>query len=215
MDIYDIPIASITRQYLETVELMEELDLEVAGEFILMAATLIQIKVKMLLPCDLSVPDEEETDPRADLVRQLLEYKRFKEVADSLTDIEDRQRRLFPRSYFDWQKKYRREEQEVILKEVSLFDLLTAFKLVIDNMPQEFYHEVGEIGPTVEEQIEFLDVQLQKKEQISFMDLMKRLKNRVTVVVTFMAILEMIRTRRIMVRQNEIFGDIWIMTRTS
>ena len=82
-------------------------------------------------------------------------------------------------------------------------------------MPQEFYHEVGEIGPTVEEQIEFLDVQLQKKEQISFMDLMKRLKNRITVIVTFMAILEMIRTRRIMVRQNEIFGDIWIMTRTS
>jgi segregation and condensation protein A len=215
MDIYDIPIASITRQYLETIELMKELDLEVAGEFILMAATLIQIKVKMLLPRDSSVPDEEETDPRADLVRQLLEYKRFKEVADSLTDIEDRQRRLFPRSYFDWQKKYRREEQEVILKEVSLFDLLTAFKLVIENMPQELYHEVGEIGATVEEQIEFLDVQLKKKEQISFMELMKRLKNRVTVVVTFMAILEMIRTRRIMIRQNEIFGDIWIMRRTS
>lgn len=215
MDIYDIPIASITRQYLETVELMKELDLEVAGEFILMAATLIQIKVKMLLPRDSSVPDEEETDPRADLVRQLLEYKRFKEVADSLTDIEDRQRRLFPRCYFNWQKKYRREEKEVVLQEVSLFDLLTAFKFVIDNMPQEHYHEVGEIGPTVEEQIEYLNIQLQKKEQVSFMDLMKRLKNRVTVVVTFMAILEMIRTRRIMIRQNEIFGEIWIVKRTS
>jgi segregation and condensation protein A len=215
MDIYDIPIASITRQYLQTIELMKELDLEVAGEFILMAATLIQIKVKMLLPHDPTVSDEEEPDPRSDLVRQLLEYKRFKEVADSLTDIEDRQRRLFPRSYFDWQKKFRREEQEVILKEVSLFDLLTAFKSVIDNMPQEVYHEVGEIGPTVEEQIVFLEVQLQKNEQISFLDLMKRLKNKVTVVVTFMAILEMIRTRKIMVRQNEIFSDIWIMKRTS
>jgi segregation and condensation protein A len=203
----------VTKQYLEYVELMKELDLEVAGEFILMAATLIQIKVKMLLPRDPSETEEEEADPRAELVKQLLEYKRFKEVAESLTDIEDRQRRLFARSYFDWHKKYRKEEKEVILKEISLFDLLSAFKTVIDNMPQDVYHEIGEIGATIDEQIEFLEHRLAGHEQISFFETMKTMKSRVTVVVTFMAILELIRMRRVIIQQNEIFGDIWIIRR--
>ncbi|MBN1781702.1 segregation/condensation protein A [bacterium] len=214
IDIYDIPIAAITQQYLEYVELMKELDLEVAGEFILMAATLIQIKVKMLLPRDPDAPEEDEgADPRAELVRQLLEYKRYKEVAESLTDIEDRQRRLFPRKYFNWQKKYRKEETEVVLKEVSLFDLLTAFKNVIDNMPQDVFHEVAEIGVTIEDQMEYLENRLRESQQLSFTDLMHTLKHRLTVVVTFMAILEMIRTRRILIQQTETFGEIWILRR--
>ncbi|MBN2104112.1 segregation/condensation protein A [bacterium] len=213
IDIYDIPIASITQQYLEYVELMKELDLEVAGEFILMAATLLQIKVRMLLPRSTEDVEEEETDPRAELVRQLLEYRRFKEVAESLTDIEDRQRRLFPRSYFNWHKKCRNQETEIILKEVSLFDLLNAFKTAIDNMPEAAFHEVEEEMATIEEQMEFLETQLKATSQLSFMYIMKTLKNRVQVVVTFMAILEMIRTSRILVQQSEVFGEIWIIRR--
>ena len=192
---------------------MKELDLEVAGEFILMAATLIQIKVKMLLPRSDEETEDEEMDPRAELVKQLLEYKRFKEVAESLTDIEDRQRRFFPRCYFDWHRKFRKEEKEIILKEVSLFDLLAAFKTVIDNMPQDVYHNVAEDNITIEEQMEFLTGQLKDSAQISFFDMMKKLKNRVRVVVTFMAILEMIRLRQIIIQQSEIFGEIWIVKR--
>jgi len=213
IDIYDIPIASIAKQYLVYVDLMKELDLEVAGEFILMAATLIQIKVKMLLPRNPEEAEDEEADPRAELVRQLLEYKRFKEVAESLTEIEDRQRRFFPRAFFDWQKKFRKEETEVILKEVSLFDLLTAFKTVIDNIPQDLYHQVGEIGVTIEDQMIFLEKEIQTHARLSFMELMKTLKHRLTVVVTFMAILEMIRRHQIQVQQSETFSEIWILRR--
>jgi len=192
---------------------MKELDLEVAGEFILMAATLLQIKVRMLLPRSPEDMEEEETDPRTELVRQLLEYKRFKEVAESLTDIEDRQRRLFPRSYFDWHKQFRKQEKEIILKEVSLFDLLSAFKTAMDNIPEDAYHAVAEETVTIEEQMEFLEIQLNATPQLCFLELMKALKNRVQIVVTFMAILEMIRTRRILVQQSKVFGDIWIVRR--
>ena len=133
---------------------MRELDLEVAGEFILMAATLIRIKVKMLLPRNVEEEEGEEEDPRAELVRQILEYKRFKEVAESLTDLETQQRRLFPRSYFEWEKKY--EKKEIILQDVTMFDLLTAFKYVLDHIPKTTVHEVGPTGPTIEEQIQLL-----------------------------------------------------------
>lgn len=187
--------------------------MEVAGEFILMAATLIRIKVRMLLPRDLEEEEEPEEDPRAELVRQILEYKRFKEVAESLTEMETRQRRLYPRSYFDWEKKTGEEDvtsEEEILKDVTLFDLLTAFKTVLYNMPKLTPHEVGTIGVSVEDQIEFLMSRLQEKQRIGFGDLMDQLKERVIVVVTFMALLELIRTHRIRVQQASVYGEIWI-----
>jgi segregation and condensation protein A len=211
IDIYDIPIATITKQYLEYIEVMQELDLEVAGEFILMAATLIRIKVRMLLPRNVEEGEEEEEDPREVLIHQLLEYKRYKEVAESLMEMEDHQRRLFPRSYFDWQEAYR--TKEIILKEVSLFDLITAFKFALEHMPKETFHEVGAIGPTLEDQMAFLSNLLKEKERVTFTEIVDQLKERITVVVTFVAILELIRTHRIVVRQMSVFGDIWIIRR--
>lgn len=190
---------------------MQELDLEVAGEFILMAATLIRIKVRMLLPRDPDVEEEDDEDPRTELVRQILEYKRFKEVAESLNDFEERQRRKFPRTYFDWEKKY--ENKKIIMKEVSMFDLLTAFKSVLDNMPRIDSHSVGAIGPTLEEQIDYLINVMKKKERVAFSDLMKELTDRISVVVTFIALLELIRTHRILIQQAGVFGEIWIMRR--
>jgi segregation and condensation protein A len=211
IDIYDIPIAVITKQYLEFVDLMKKLDLEVAGEFILMAATLIQIKVKMLLPRNPLEEDQEAEDPRTELVRQLLEYKRYKEVAESLSDLEERQSRHFPRAYFEWQKPYR--EKEIILKDMSMFDLLAAFKSVLDHIPEKTYHEVHDIGVTLEEQIDFVVRSLEGRDHIVFGEVMTQLRDRITVIVTFMAILELIRTRRILVRQSDVFGEIWISNR--
>ena len=213
IDIYDIPIAAITKQYLEYIELMRELDLEVAGEFILMAATLIRIKVRMLLPKNVEEEEGEEEDPRAELVRQILEYKRFKEVAESLNELETQQRRFFPRSYFEWEKRY--EKKEVVLKDVTMFDLLTAFKYVLDHIPKTTVHQVGPTGPTIEEQIQFLLKLLEKKERICFNELMAELKERVAIVVTFVAILELIRTHRILVRQASLFGEIWILRKAA
>jgi segregation and condensation protein A len=197
------------------VELMRELDLEVAGEYILMAATLIQIKIKMLLPKDPDAMEEEEGDPRADLVRQLLEYKRFKTVAESLSDMESRQIRLYPRGYFD-DKRFRKAaeaDQEFVLKDVSLFDLLTSFKKVLDSRPKESFHRVKELGVTIEEQIEYVMTHLAEKERVTFFDLVDPLPSRVAVIMTFMAILELIRTRRLAVIQATIFDEIWITRR--
>jgi len=214
MDIYDIPIALITRQYLAYIELMKELDLDIAGEFILMAATLIQIKVKMLLPRPEGEQEgDEEGDPRAELVRQLLEYKRYKEVAEDLTGLEDRQRRMFPRSYFEWQKTLKQEGREVVLKEISLFDLLQAFKSVLDHIPEQSFHSVKAMQVTLEEQIDFMEKMLKDQERIAFGDLMRNLKERIVIIVTFMAILELIRTRRISVHQSSLFEEIWIVRR--
>jgi segregation and condensation protein A len=200
---------------LEHIELMKYLDLEVAGEFILMAATLIQIKVRMLLPRDAAMGEEEEEDPRAELVRQLLEYKRYKEVAESLMDFETRQRRMFPRLYFDWVRPYRKadESSEKFLKDVTLYDLLKAFQSVLDNMPKITAHEVGGIGATVEEQIEFLKGCLEEKDRIGFGEIMAKFTERVVIVVTFLAILELIRTHQIRIQQASIFGEIWILKR--
>lgn len=213
LDIYDIPIAEITKQYLQYVELMKELDLEVAGEFILMAATLIQIKVRMLLPKPEFEGEEDEEDPRAQLVRQLLEYKRFKEVAEELTDIEDRQRRLFPRTDFAWQKKYHSTKRELVMKDVGLFDLMAAFKKVLDEAPRQNMHEIGTVGVTIEQQIDVILQKIQEEDKIRFDALMQQYKERVVLIVTFMAILELIRTHQIMVKQPSVFGEIWIMRR--
>jgi len=211
LDIYDIPIALITRQYLEYISIMRELDLEVAGEFILMAATLIQIKVRMLLP---RAPEEgeEEDDPRADLVRQLLEYRRYKEVAESLVTLEDRQSRIFHRSYFEWQKPFR--TKEVVLKDMTLFDLLAAFKDVLDNMPKVSYHQVEPIGVTIEEQAGLILKSIENRDHVLFRDLMVSVKERIVMVVTFIAILELIKSKRILVHQIAAFGEIWISKRS-
>jgi len=215
VDIYDIPIAAITKQYLEYVELMRELDLEVAGEFILMAATLIQIKVRMLLPR--SADEEEiEEDPRAELVRQILEYKRFKEVAETLNDMESSQRRLFKRTNFDWAKPFAKEEKistEQFMHDANLYDLLKAFKYVLDNIPVVTSHEVSTMGVTVEEQIEFILNGLKDNERLAFTDVMFKIKERVAIIVTFMAILELIRTHQIRIQQVSVFSEIWILRR--
>jgi segregation and condensation protein A len=214
IEITDIPIALITKQYLEYVELMRELDLEVAGEFILMAATLIQIKVRMLLPRPETMEGEEaEEDPRAELVRQLLEYKKYKEVADHLMEMEDQQRRFFPRTRFEWEKKFADDEQdltEIALKDVTLFDLLTAFKGVLDAMPKKTVHEVGLSGPSIEDQISYVTRMVGEKKRIMFRELVAPFLNRVVLIVTFMAMLELIRTHRIVIQQADLFGDIWI-----
>ena len=181
-----------------------------------MAATLIQIKVRMLLPRPVDEEGEEEEDPRAELVRQILEYKRFKDVAESLLDMEAQQRRLFPRSFFGWAKKYHEKKDvtgEELLKDVTLFDLLSAFKLALDNMPKVTTHDVGSVGVTIEDQIEYILKRLRDKERLGFQDIMNHFKERIMIVVTFMAILELIRTHRIRIQQASVFGEIWISRR--
>jgi len=210
VDIYDIPIAEITRQYLEYVEVIKLLDLEYAGDFLIMASTLMRIKAKLLLPKPKSDEDEEELiDPRLELVTRILEYKRFKEVAHKLHDIGERQSKHYARAYFP--NRSETEQQELVPPDnVSLFTLITVFKKVIDNIPRETFHEIKDIKVTTDEQIEYIINKLGIQEQISFIELFSDFESKIKVVVTFVALLELIKRNLILVNQATPFGEIWI-----
>ncbi len=209
VDIYDIPMADITRQYLEYVEIFKLLDLEGASEFILLAATLIRIKARMLLPRPEPEDDEEIIDPRLELVTRLLEYKRFKEVAHKLADFEDRRSRHFNRGYLE-EFEPPPDDGVELGEDVNLFTLIATFKQVLDRLPKVTYHEVVDVKVSIEEQIEYILGQLAVAKTISFYDLMVQLGDRLKVVVTFMALLELVKRGEIKLRQSTPFGEIWI-----
>ncbi|MBD3291023.1 hypothetical protein GF337_19605 [candidate division KSB1 bacterium] len=213
VDIYDIPISEITRQYLEYVEIIKILDLEMAGDFIIMAATLIRIKVQMLLPRpELDEDEEEIIDPRMELVTRILEYKRFKEVAHKLHDLEDDQLKVYPRVYLQFDEDDVNEEM-TYSEDVNLFSLIQAFKQALDNIPKETYHEIKDIEINTEEQIDYIMNTLNARKQFSFYDLISRQRERIVMIVTFIALLELIKRGQVVVKQATPFGEIWITKR--
>ncbi|MFH1621605.1 MAG: segregation/condensation protein A [Candidatus Omnitrophota bacterium] len=206
VNIYDIPIAKILGQYLEYIELMKLLDLNVAGEFIVMAATLMQIKSKMLLPPDETAPEEEleEPDPRAELVKRLLEYKRFKEAARMLREKEEYRREHFVRP----QKEIVQDE---VYFEANLFDLINAFTKALKDIPKELFLEVIKDEFTIEEKVHDILHYLVNRQKLYINDLFKDAKNKFEVIAIFLAILELIRLKEVIIFQKETFGDILIM----
>jgi segregation and condensation protein A len=206
IDIYDIPISVITEQYLEYLELMRMLDLNIAGEFLVIAATLIHIKSKMLLPPDEKelLPEEEE-DPREELVRRLVEYKKFKEVAGILQDLEGQRKKMFTRDI-----PFEVEPGEVFF-EASLFDLITAFTRVLKDVPKEMFQEIIKDEFTVEQKVHDLLHMLVTAPAISLFGLFKNSKNKTEIIATFLAVLELIRLKEIIVVQKQNFSDIEIV----
>lgn len=206
VSITDIPIATITEQYLATLEVMQTFNLDVAGEFLVMAATLIHIKSRMLLPMADDEDDEEEgTDPREELVRRLLEYQRFKDAADQLERRELLTRDVFVRSV---------APAEAIpapgFRDVSVFELLTALKRVLDRLPKDAVHEVMLEKITVREKMTLLLDQLRTQRKILFESLFAEVTTRMEVVVTFLAMLELVKVRAIRIFQEEATGPIQI-----
>ncbi|RMH97553.1 MAG: hypothetical protein D6681_11915 [Calditrichaeota bacterium] len=215
IDIYDIPIAQITREYLEYLELMQLLDLEVAGEFIEMVATLILIKTRMLLPRPPAESAEEVEDPRRQLTLQLLEYKRFKEAAGALQKLEEERRRYFPRNARAQRKQVEqatREEDDFEI-DATLFDLLTAFKRALDNMPKVTVHQVQTIKLSLEDQVQYIIGRCQGQAFMLFSELIRELPTRLHLIVTFMALLDLMKLGMISARQNEVFGEIRLVPR--
>ncbi len=211
VDIYDIPIAKITEQFLEYIEAMRMLDLNVAGDFIEMVAILMHIKARMLLPKTPLENEDEPEDPRTELVERLLEYKRFKDVSAEFHYLEEERRKMFIRRDFGFIRTEEKEPTtEEFLDKVTLFDLLLAFKRALQNMPKITYHEVKRIDVTVEQQSEYLLNQLKEKKMILFQDLMQQFKEKIVIIVTFVAILELVRKGVITVKQSEVFDDIRI-----
>jgi segregation and condensation protein A len=207
VDIYDIPIAKITGLYLEYLEMMKELNLEIAGEFLVMAATLIHIKSRMLLPPDEETASEEQEDPRLELVERLLEYQKYKEAAQDFRTRED-----------DWMKIFRREpvplseeeDGELSLFDISLFDLLNAFKKMLDKAPPEMVSITKETLTVKDKMFVIMEI-LEGQETVRFEELFRDGITRPQLLVTFVALLELIRLGLARAYQEREFGNIWVI----
>jgi segregation and condensation protein A len=208
MDVYDIPMAEITGQYLSILDAMKTLNLDIAGEFLLMAASLIHVKSKMLLPklVEESI-DEEDDDPRAELVRRLLEYQKYKEVAGDIEEMPQLNRDLFARYAPEPEIL---EETESEFAAVGLFDLLEALQEVLKTSPEPRFHEVNLEQLSVTDRINTIMTSLQGQKSIVFNDLFVNGASRNEVIVSFLAILELVRLKMVKFMQNDRFGSIWL-----
>lgn len=209
VDIYDIPIAEITRQFLEYLEIIQLLDIEAAADFILMAATLMRIKAQMLLPRPEVEEFEEIEDPRQELVYRLLEYKRFKDVAVDLAEKEKEAAKLFPRGAFKIEQTGF-DEELLSASEVTLFDLVAAFKTILEKRSRVPVHRVVDVSVSLEERMEVVLAAVKDRARIEFAELFAPEDDKLTMIVTFIAVLELIKQGKIRAVQSEPFAPIQI-----
>ncbi|MEI8350113.1 MAG: segregation/condensation protein A [Candidatus Omnitrophota bacterium] len=206
LNVYDIPITQVVGQYLQFLELMKFLDINIASEYMVMAATLINIKSKMLLPRP-EEPQEPELDPREELVRRLLEYEKFKEAAEFLKEKEHERLKYITRS-----ASPQSQEKEVYL-EASIFDLISAFKTALKDVPRDIFFEIIKDEFTVEQKIHDLLHLFLVKETVAIDELFSSAKSKMEIVVIFLAILELIKLCEIVAVQKVLFGPILIARR--
>lgn len=204
IDIYDIPIAKIAKDYLAYLDLMEELQIDLAGEFFVMAATLMRMKAQMLLR-----RDDDTEDPREELVRNLLEYKRMVEAARSMKVMEESRLKVFTRPVPQSEKELRAEPTF----ELSLYEIMRAFREIMSRFDVQ---EASEIAPeefTIEEKIEAVLAMVADGRQATFRELFTGSASRLEMVVTFMALLELMKRAMVRCRQETAFGEIWVYRR--
>jgi segregation and condensation protein A len=204
LDIYDIPIARVTRQYLEYIEFMRMLDLDVAGEFLVLASDLMRIKARMLLPKPEEL--EDEGDPRADLVRRLLEYRKYKEVASDLKGREGDRMGVYTSG---WTPEVT-NEPIVEMQQTSIFQLLDVMRTVMFRFSQDTVHRVAREEIKVEEKMEELTAALSSVDGVAFRSYVDSCGSKLEVLVIFIALLELIRLGKVMVYQKTPFGEIWM-----
>ena len=203
IDIYDIPIARITQQYLTYIELMRLLDLDVAGEFLVMAATLMRIKAKMLLPTP-APGEEEEIDPRDELVQRLLEYRQFKEASTTLKSREEKRRLVYERGMVPGEE----EGGPLPLAPATLFHLLDALNRVLSRLPARAVLELEGEAYDIEDKIERIQSRVRVAGRLSFETLLGECRSRLEMIVTFLALLELLKMNRLSVVQDANFGEI-------
>ena len=201
LDLHDIPVARITEQYLQYVEVIHELNLESAGEFILMAATLIRIKTRMLLPRDESDPDE--MDPREELVMALLEYKRFKEASESLRELREGEEAVFIP-----ERKQLRFSDGPGVPSNTVYQLIEAFKEVMLRLEQDSTHVTGVESVTVAERVGRIVAILKAQETATFVELFADAQTKIVAIVTLIALLEMVKARRLTFQQVTSFAEL-------
>ena len=207
IDIYDIPISKITKEYIDTINQAKKLNIAVAGEFIFMASLLTRLKTRMLLP---KREDEESfdiDDPRVNLIDQLIEYKTFKEIANQLKIIQNNNKDLFYRP-IDIDSSDETINPNEFLREVSLFDISKIFKEALSNAPITDSLDIHREKISLTEQKNFIIANFDKKGNLSLDKLIKKLKSKLEIIVTFLALLEMIRTAELVCKQKDTFGQI-------
>jgi segregation and condensation protein A len=208
LNIYDIPIERITSSYMQYLDLMRMLDLNIAGEFIVMAATLMMIKSRLLLPVEERPDLEDEEDPRWDLVRQLVEYKKFKDAAQHLEALEHLQENIFVR---DGEVVNLGPDPEVGLQDVSIFDLISAFNEALKKAKKEDLHEIFTDRYTVAEQVDFIMNLIKREGHVLLTRVFQGMEHRYQIVCTFLAVLELMRMKQIRTIQSEQFGEIEVI----
>ncbi|HOC55901.1 MAG TPA: segregation/condensation protein A [Verrucomicrobiota bacterium] len=210
VDIYEVNLTRLATQFIEYIETMRLLDLEIAGEFLVMAATLMYIKSRELLPVDQQAQvegEDEGEDPRWELIRQLVEYKKFKDAAAQLQVLEARQEDVFPRM----PGRLEFEPETPLHAEASIFDLVNAVNVVLKRFTQrEDLRDIFEDKWTVSEKIEYLMQVLKERTSVRFSQLFAEVTSRAEVVVTFLALLELIRLKQLAALQQKPFGEIEI-----
>jgi segregation and condensation protein A len=209
IDIYDIPITEITNEYIQVIDEAKKLDVSVAGEFLFMASMLLRIKTQMLLPRQIDEEGLDIDDPRIDLVAQLIEYKKYRDLAHKLRNLHENNKDSFFRSSA---KIVYDQSPEVsdFLKEVSLFDISKIFKDAIDNAPTQDSFKIYKEIVSLTDQKKFIMESFEGNEVVSLKKIVKKLETKIEIIVTFLALLEMIKQSEILCTQKKIFQDIEI-----
>ena len=208
LDIYDIPISKITKEFVETVEVWEKMHLHVAGDFIVMASTLMRIKAKLLLPRPELDDNGEIIDPRTELVQQLVEYKRYKNAAEILNNLSNDQSKRFTRQLEPLLVVDESDVEENLILDVTLFDLARFFKIAMDSMPVVSQFELNREPVKLEEQKKFIFKYFDGDGKLKFSTILDKLETRMEVVVTFLAILDLVRDGSCKLIQEKVFGDL-------
>jgi segregation and condensation protein A len=203
-NIFDIPIAKITDEYLRYIKLLEKFDVAVAAEFLVMAATLIEIKSRMLLPQEISEEDEEETgDPRQELVDRLLEHQKFKNAAEMLWSRATVEQAVFTRGVIE-------SDENNLEVSATIFDLFEKFQNIIDRHQEEIKMEIEREEMSLQEMLDKIKSRLQTEKKLNVLEIFKQIKTRNELVLAFISILEIVRTESVKLMQNKTFGDIFL-----
>lgn len=208
LDIYDIPIGQITKDFVDMIEEWKRMNMLIAGEFIVMAASLMRVKAKMMIPRPELDDEGVIIDPRTELMQQLIDYKRFRDAAEMLDSIAEERSHAVPRQFEQDIKVLDADEIGTLLRDVTLYDLARVFKEAMENRPVMSQFELNREPIKLEQQKEFLFKYFDGDGRLKFSTLLNNLKTRLEIIVTFLAILDLVREGTCTIEQNDVFDDI-------
>ena len=209
LNIYDIPISEITNEFLDYISALNKINIEVGAEFIYMASLLMKIKSKMLLPIDDS--DEEIIDPRYDLVLQLIEYKKFKNISNHLSKVHDKYNKTYRTKVMEECNDSIITNNDILIGEFNLYDIIKKYSYLIENFPDSKKYQIEHENFSISEQITVIQNKFRNKDKITFSSIVKQANSKAYLVCTFIAILEMIKSNEIVIKQKNAFSEIYII----